>query len=326
MAKPENVLPTSDHFVLERLADGLYAAVATPGGAAFSNAGIVDLGDRTLIFDTFETPVAAEAGRAAAEQLTGRSATYVINSHVHADHWCGNQVFAAETAIIATHTVRAEMPEAVEWLQELKEDPGELTRAIEEERADLEKESDSRRIASLEASISRMTGWLEGLPSLEFCLPTQTFEGRLAFHGSRRSAELVEVHPGHTSNDAYLVLSDDRIMFMGDLGFFQTQPFMVYCNPDAWMEQLEEMAHSEIETFVPGHGPVGTRDDITLQCRYIALVEELAARVAGQGGSPDDAIGQALPPPFDAWLHGGMARWEANIESAFRRLAGAAAV
>ena len=33
---------------------------ASAGGAAYSNAGIVDLGDLTLVFDTFQTPQAAQ--------------------------------------------------------------------------------------------------------------------------------------------------------------------------------------------------------------------------------------------------------------------------
>ena len=53
-------LPTSAHFELKQLAEGVYAAIAVAGGGARSNAGIIDLGDHTLIFDTFLTPTAAE--------------------------------------------------------------------------------------------------------------------------------------------------------------------------------------------------------------------------------------------------------------------------
>ena len=86
-------LPTSDHFEIHRIAEGVYPAIATQDGAAFSNAGIIDLGDRTLIFDAFETPKAAQDLRLAAEQLTERQASLVIISHAHDDHWLGNQVF-----------------------------------------------------------------------------------------------------------------------------------------------------------------------------------------------------------------------------------------
>jgi cyclase len=76
MTQTANRLPTSEHFELERLADGVYAAIATVDGAAYGNAGIVDLGEQTLVFDTFDSPRAADDLRVAAETLTGRPATY----------------------------------------------------------------------------------------------------------------------------------------------------------------------------------------------------------------------------------------------------------
>ena len=41
----ETQLPTSKHCRLEKLAEGVYAALAIDGGGAMCNAGIVDLGD-----------------------------------------------------------------------------------------------------------------------------------------------------------------------------------------------------------------------------------------------------------------------------------------
>jgi hypothetical protein len=75
MSPSASTLPRSEHFELQELAAGVYAAIATPDGAAYSNAGIVDLGDQTLIFDTFDTVLAAQDLRTAAKSLTGRPAT-----------------------------------------------------------------------------------------------------------------------------------------------------------------------------------------------------------------------------------------------------------
>jgi len=50
----------SDHFTIEKLDDGIYAAIHKPGGEAICNAGIIDLGSKTLVFDTFLTPRAAK--------------------------------------------------------------------------------------------------------------------------------------------------------------------------------------------------------------------------------------------------------------------------
>jgi glyoxylase-like metal-dependent hydrolase (beta-lactamase superfamily II) len=83
----------SPHFTIEKLDDGVWAAIAKNGGYAICNAGIVDLGDATLIFDPFMTPEAAEDLKKTALELTGHPVKYVANSHYHNDHVGGNQVF-----------------------------------------------------------------------------------------------------------------------------------------------------------------------------------------------------------------------------------------
>ena len=88
-------LPQSRHFRLEQLQEGIYAAIHKEGGWAISNAGIVDLGDRTLVFDSFRSTQPALDLRLAAEQLTGRPVSIVVNSHYHADHTWGNCYFPA---------------------------------------------------------------------------------------------------------------------------------------------------------------------------------------------------------------------------------------
>src|SRR5690348_17354447 len=97
MTATGNQLPTSKHFRLEPLLDGVYAAIGIEGTGSGSNAGIIDLGDRTLVFDTFLTPQAADDLRTAAERLSGRPVAFVINSHWHSDHIHGNQAFSPET-------------------------------------------------------------------------------------------------------------------------------------------------------------------------------------------------------------------------------------
>ena len=320
MSQSARALPTSEHFELQELATGVYAAIGTPDGAAYSNAGIVDLGDQTLVFDTFDTVLAAEDLRAAAEHLTGRPATGVIISHAHADHWCGNQVFAPQVPIIASHAIREGMPAAIGWLDELREHPAELEEAIEAEQALLAEETDPAKRTSLERSINRMAHRLRELPNLELRLPNQTFGGRLVFHGSRRRAELVEVAPGHTKHDIYLLLPEDCIVFMGDLGFFQCQPFTVYADPQAWVAHLEEMQGSNIEIFVPGHGPLGTKADLALQQQYLTLLEKLVTQAIREGLSAEEMLERPLPAPFDVWLQEGMARWERNVLATHERL------
>jgi cyclase len=73
----------SEHFILHTLTEGVYAAIATEDGAGYSNAGLIDLGEQTLVFDAFENPQSAEDLLQASIQLTHRSPAVVIISHLH---------------------------------------------------------------------------------------------------------------------------------------------------------------------------------------------------------------------------------------------------
>jgi cyclase len=312
-----DIVPISKHFELREIGGGVYAAIGFAGGAAHSNAGIVDLGDQTLVFDTFQTPLAAQDLKDAAESLTGRPVSYVVISHQHADHWCGNQAFAPNVPILATRITREQMPPSAGWLQELQTDPALLEQEIEETRERLDSETDPRWRNALETSIRRLGLLREVLPTLEFRYPNLTFEKRLTFEGTRRRAELHVVKPGHSDSDAYLLLPEDRVLYTGDLGFFGLQPFMPSCDPAAWRAWLKEAEGFDVETFVPGHGPLGTKADLVLQRQYLTFVEDLVAQAVKEGLTVEDTLAQPLPEPFDAWLAGGMARWEANVQALF---------
>ncbi len=313
MAISSILLPESVHFNLHQLAEGVFAAIATPQGAAYSNAGIIDLGDRTLIFDTFDTPAAARDLRTAAESLTGRMVTYVVISHVHSDHWMGNQVFPSSTIILSTHKIREVMPEWGDEMVELQQNPSEYEDYLGELRERLETEKDPRWQTTLKRSIRKTRHQLRSLAELELRYPDQTFEGNLIFHGSQRWVELRATGEGHSESDIVLLLPDEGIAFIGDLGFFGTQPFMPYGRLEAWKKHLQFFEASDFETFVPGHGKIGTKEDLALQRRYFEVLEQQVSAVIQAGGTIEDALKIELPAPFDTWLEGGMARFEANV-------------
>ena len=59
----------SPHFHVQELAQGMFACVHKSGGGAYSNAGIVDLGDQTLVIDAFDSMAAGRDLRQTAEEL-----------------------------------------------------------------------------------------------------------------------------------------------------------------------------------------------------------------------------------------------------------------
>lgn len=312
-----NTLFQSKHFTLHQLTDGVYAAIATEMGAGYSNAGLIDLGEQTLVFDSFEYPQAAKDLLKASIQLTGRKPTVVILSHWHPDHWGGLQSFAGCTILTTEAARQAMIPVAKEMEQE-KFNTSDTEKALQNTKARLKTETDPNQRRVLRITIARLQYELKTLPILKPTLPNQIFDGKIVFHGTTRSAELIATGKGHTQSDCILLLQKDRIAFIGDLGFFQSQPFMPYGFPREWLANLDDMTNWKIKTFIPGHGPLGTKKDILLEAQYIRALDGMVKKVIRRGGALKDALKQTLPPPFNEWQLIG-SRFEANVRGSFKR-------
>ena len=310
----------SEHFTLHKLADGVHAAIAVPGKGALSNSGLVDLGDDTVVFDSFTTPAAARDLRKAAVRLTGREPSIVVISHHHSDHWLGNQVFSGRTSIWSTTRNRELMIEDMNgWLGETIKDP----RVLEQDLVNLDEQiasaSGPRLRQALENALATRRLVVDALLEVDLRPPDQTFDTTLTIEGTVRSAEFHIVEHGHTESDVYMLLPAERVAFLGDLAFFESHPFMPDSDPNQWVAFLEKAEAFRVDAFVPGHGRLGTADDVKAVKEYIKSLRRLAAGVVAKGGTADDAVALPLPPPFDSWVDG-RGRFELNMRFLFDKL------
>lgn len=291
---------SSKHFRLERLADGVYAAIHVDGGWAQSNAGIIDLGDRTLIFDTFINPKAATDLRAAAEELTGRSIDAVINSHYHNDHIWGNQIYRPDTDIISTTKTRELI--TTEGVEEYNSCQDHSQQRLEELEAQLQEEPNEAARRLLSYVITYCQAILATMPMLEVRLPNLTFSERLVFRGSKRLAELITFGGGHTGSDAVLYLPDERIVFMADLLFIGVHPYLADGDPDETLRIIGQVMQLDPKNLVPGHGPVGTIDHLKLMVQYIDALNALVQKMLEDGATEEEITKSAMPETYKNWM------------------------
>jgi cyclase len=299
--KSDQRMPESRHFRLQQLADGVYAAIHIDGGAAIGNAGIVDLGDRTLIYDTFLTPQAAVDLPTAAEALTGRAVDTVINSHWHNDHIWGNQVFGANTEIISTEETRR-LFIATRGHGAYDEFMADAEANLEAARAAFQATQDESVRRQLALWIDYHQSVVEAKPILQIRAPNLTFVQRLAFHGTDRSAELITFVGGHTESDAVLFLPQEGIAFMSDLLFIGHHPYLGGGEPERLLDILEQVSDLAPSLLVPGHGPAGTAESLKLMRQYVSTLDELARKMVEDGEAEEEIDGMAIPEPFDDWL------------------------
>jgi len=312
----EIVLPKSKYFTLDRVADGIYALYSQQGSLARSNAGIIDLGDRTWVVDTFYTPQAAYDLRAAAEKLTGHPVSMVVNTHYHNDHVWGNQVFSHQTDIIAsteTYKVMAHMgSKGVDSMinntsEQLKSMENQLKEAREEERRQ-----------ELKTEIADMNEFLEVLFTVTPRLPNIIFSNNVFFYGHDRYLELIAFEKGHAPGNSIVYLPEESIMFVGDLLFCKSHPYMADSDPESWIEDLKTIEEFKPDHIIPGHGPEGTLEDIVLLQHYLVDVKRLVEEVV-QAGKGEEALKDITIPRAYKNL-GGTERFQRNLQTLYHRM------
>ena len=290
------------HFAVEQLADGVWAAMhrigpPAPDAWAISNAGIVDLGGRTLVVDTFMTAAAATELRSAAEELTGRPPGLVVLSHGHNDHAWGASQFPGAT-IVSSARARAELvaegPAEVEAYRDVLQERLAFWTAAADGDDPLARED-------APFFLPYWQGLAASLPTLQLRLPDLTFEGRLEIHGTARRVEIMTVGRAHTNGDLVMVLPDERIAFCGDLLFVGCHPYLGDGDLGGLRTALALLRASGAHRFVPGHGPVGRAGEVAMLAAYLDDLQRLAP-VADEVAIPEAYRSWALRRFFAANL------------------------
>lgn len=292
----------SKHFALHLLDEGISAAIAEDGGSAISNAGLIDLGGQIVVFDTFLTPQAALDLRQAATELFGRVPQIVINSHYHNDHIWGNQVFASEAQIVSSARTRDLI--ATAGLEELQWYSANSAQRLESIRTQYQNANDEQQ-KQLSMWIGYYEGLVEALPQLTVYMPGITFNKHLEIYGNNLTAELITFEGAHTGSDTVLYVPQAKIIFMSDLLFVGCHPYFADGDPLQLLKALRELSQLEATSFVPGHGPIGTIDDLNLLIAYVEHCLDTAYRLVEEGYPYEDRITKLkLADNYQRWQLG----------------------
>ncbi|WP_342561672.1 MBL fold metallo-hydrolase [Paenibacillus sp. FSL R7-0345] len=295
------------YFNLFTVAEGVWAAIVVPGSGALGNAAIIDLGDSTVVVDTFSLPQAAEFLRGAAEELTGNPVKYVINTHYHGDHHYGNQVFT-DSQIISTDMTRDFLikegtPEAEVWQSGLQQ----VVTFLEKGR---KAAKDSRLQTALTNEIADKAALLEAVPGIRRVTASLTFSDKMVVHGSARSITLLTFGGGHTESDAMVYIEDAGVLIAGDLVLSRTHPAMLSGNLDNWARIIErigrELAFSKL---IPGHGEVTDRSSLDEMLSYLTGIPEYVRQAAASGEPEEYWLARGVPAPFTEWEMSHMFDW-----------------
>jgi glyoxylase-like metal-dependent hydrolase (beta-lactamase superfamily II) len=311
---------------LVEVAAGVHAYLQQ-GSWGFSNAGLVASGTSSLLVDTLYDLTLTEQMLAAMRRVEPAAARIrtVVNTHANGDHCWGNQLVGA-AEIVSSRAAAEEMLELRPFVM----------RALME---------GSRRAARLPAIGKKALGLLGrlGVPHVgsladagdfvEECFgafdfrgirltpPRRTFEGRLSLDIGDKRVELIQVGPAHTKGDVIAFLPAERVVFTGDILFVGSHPVAWEGPIGRWLLACDLLLDLDADTFVPGHGPLTTKDGVRQTKAYWQEVQQAAARGYASGFSADEVARHlAAEQGFAEWTEAH--RLVVNVDTAYRELAG----
>ena len=237
----------------EQIADGCYAWVQPDGGWGLSNAGLVVGNESSLLVDTlFDLSLTQRMLDDFRPLLAEAPIHVVVNTHANGDHWFGNQLLP-DAEIVASVAAAQEMRHV---------GPAQLRQLL-------------TSTAPTGPFVRDIFGSFD-FDGINPRYPTSTFAGDLGLEVGGGEGHLREVGPAHTDGDVIVYVPSARTVFTGDIVFNEGTPIMWAGPASGWLAALETIAALDIDTVVPGHGPVAGPQCLEPARRYLDRLHAVA--------------------------------------------------
>lgn len=268
---------------LHDLGNGGWAYLQPDGTWGWSNAGLIESRGETLLVDTLmgvkiTADMLEEMRKSvpAAERI-GR----LVNTHSNPDHVLGNQLVADAEIISAKATaeaIAAMNPENFVNMTKNWQAMG--------EGGEFMFETMGRKFDFTGVTVTP---------------PTRTFVGEMDVRVGDKTVHLIDLGPAHTEADTIVYVPEDKVVFTGDLLFNEGHP-IVWAGPvQNWIDACGYILDLDVETVVPGHGPITDKSAVRTFRTYLEYIRA-EARARYDAGMPWEEAGRDIAlAAFKGW-------------------------
>jgi len=120
----------------------------------------------------------------------------------------------------------------------------------------------------------------------EIILPEKTFEREYEIKDGDKLIKIVETH-GHTQGSSFVYLPFESVLLTGDLLFADMFPYAAdpSVNPYLWVEAFQKMIDLKPNLVIPGHGHIGSVNELKTGQNLIKEMLEFVERKVDQNQS-----------------------------------------
>jgi len=250
--------------VLKQVAPDLYFFYND--GSSNSAFLVTDAG--VLVVDTGQHPTEGRALLERIRAVTAKPVKWVINTHAHGDHYFGNPAFKNAGATFIAHRDTAAMMKAhfpyetarrQAYFKRQKLDPAEVA----------------------------------------LVLPDVSYATNLTLTLGNRSVQVTYMGPGQNPGDTLVHFPHARALFVGG-PFARRNWSNTTFTPsvNGWIGLLEGIAAMDVDMYLPGHGDVGTRQDVLDEAKLLTDFHAGVKGALAKGMSKEEMVRSLSFPQY----------------------------
>jgi glyoxylase-like metal-dependent hydrolase (beta-lactamase superfamily II) len=314
---------SAELFTIEKVTDGVYAALAKPQILTNCNAVVFVLSRDVLVVDAHSKPSAAAALLAQIKkEITDKPVRYLVNSHFHWDHTQGDAAYKAANSkveIIASDATKNLMSQI--GRDRLKESLNSVPGMIDTVKARLAKARTAQERDWANEQLRQLQAYQEEMKSYPLELPTVTFAKTHVVQDGAGDLHIEFHGRAHTAGDIQVFSPSKKAVAAGDtiIGFL---PNLNDGYPRPWPKTIDSVAELKFDHIVGGHGAV--QHGRARMAQFRNYIEDLTARVekAKKAGVPLSELQKTITPAslptlndqgFGAYVADNLARYSVYI-------------